>query len=213
MKTTRAAAFTSSVLAALLLCSLGIPACSKEEGHPSGKTNGAAVNPYTSDSVFIEVRNKLEKNPNDVEALYHLADLYDRNAQYTEAVDTYKKVVKLKPDMGYAYLKMGTAYDRLNQPAEAVEAFKKAEKYMPNYPVVYNNLGVAYGKMNKLNEEVSALQKAIKLRPSYTSAHFNLGITYLKMRNKKEAVKQYEALRQFDEGAAKVLLKEIEKAS
>jgi tetratricopeptide (TPR) repeat protein len=38
-----------------------------------------------------------------------VADLYDRNGQYTEAIDAYKKVIELKPDMGYAYFKMGTA--------------------------------------------------------------------------------------------------------
>jgi tetratricopeptide (TPR) repeat protein len=212
MKTTRATALATSALALLLLFSLGVAGCSKKEDHPSGKTKEAAINPYSSESVFDEVKKKLEKNPNDVVELFHLADLYDRNNLYPQAIETYKKVVTLKPDMGYAYLKMGTAYDRLNQPAEAIAAFKKAEKYMPTYPVLYNNMGVAYGKLDKLNEEVAALKKAIKLRPSYTSAHFNLGMTYLKMRNKKEAMKQYDALMRFDEGAAKMLLKEIEKA-
>jgi tetratricopeptide (TPR) repeat protein len=197
----------------LLLFSMGLTACSKEEEQPARKTREAAINPYSGESVYAELQKKLEKNPNDVDALYHLADLYDRNAQYAEAVETYKKVLKFKPDMGYAYLKMGTAHDRLNQPAEAVAAFKKAAKYMPNYPVLYNNMGVPYGKMNKLDEEVAALKKAIKMRPAYTAARFNLGITYLKLRNKKEAMKQYDALMEFDEGAAKVLLKEIEKAS
>jgi tetratricopeptide (TPR) repeat protein len=213
MKTTHATALATSLLVALLIFSLGIPACSKEKEHPAAKAHTAAINPYSSESVFTELKQKLQKNPDDVEALYHLADLYDRNGLYAQAIETYKKVLKLKPDMGYAYLKMGTAHDRLDQPAEAVAAFKKAEKYMHNYPVLYNNMGVAYGKMNKLNEEVSALKKAIKLRPTYTSAHFNLGITYLKLRNKKEAMKQYDALMKFDEGAAKVLLKEIDKAS
>jgi tetratricopeptide (TPR) repeat protein len=210
MKMSRVAALTT---AALLLVSLGFTACSKEKEPSATKSKGAAINPYSSESVYTELKKKLDKDPNDVDALYHLADLYDRNAQYTEAVETYGKVVKLKPTMGYAYLKMGTAYDRLNKPAEAVAAFKKAEKYMPKYPVLFNNMGVAYGKLNKLDEEIAALKKAIKLRPTYTSAHFNLGITYLKLRNKKEAMKQYEALMQFDEGAAKVLLKEIDKAS
>ncbi len=213
MKSPRGCVFAPLMFAAIVLFSLGFAACSKKEEHPPAKGSVQSVNPYTSDSVFMELKKKLDKDPNDVDALYHLADLYDRNAQYAEAVETYGKVLKLKPDMGYAYLKMGTAYDRLNKPAEAVAAFKKAEKRMPNYPVLYNNMGVAFGKLNKLNDEVAALKKAIKLRPTYTSAHFNLGITYLKLRNKKEAMKQYDALMQFDEGAAKTLLKEIDKAS
>ncbi len=213
MKSPRAYAIAVLVLVSVFLISLGFTACSKEEEHPTAKGSAQPVNPYTSDSIFIELKKKLEKNPNDADTLYHLADLYDRNAQYAEAVETYGKVVKLRPDMGYAYLKMGSAYDRLNKPAEAVAAFKKAQKHMPDYPVLYNNMGVAYGKLNKLDDEVAALKKAIKLRPNYTAARFNLGMTYLKLRNKKEAMKQYDALSKFDDGAAKQLMKEIEKAS
>ncbi|MDA8432861.1 MAG: tetratricopeptide repeat protein [Nitrospiraceae bacterium] len=211
-RTTRGIALASSLFAALLLLPICFTACSKEKEEPAGKSKEAAINPYSSESVFTEVKKKLEKNPDDVDTLYHLADLYDRNNLYPQAIETYEKVVKLKPDMGYAYLKIGTAYDRIDKPAEAVAAFKRAEKHMPNYPVLYNNMGVAYGKMNKLNEEVICLKKAIRLRPTYTAAHFNLGITYLKLKDKKEAKKQYDELMKFDEGAAQLLMKEIDKA-
>jgi tetratricopeptide (TPR) repeat protein len=182
--------------------------CKKEE-QPAGKPSDKAANPYSSESVFDEVKNELKKNPNDVDALYHLADLYDRNDQYAEAIDTYKKVIALKPDMGYAYFKMGTAYDRINRPAEAVDAFKQAAKYLRNHPVLYNNMGVAYGKLGKFNDEIAALKKAIKLRPAYSSARYNLGVTYLKVKNKKAAMQEYKELKNFDEGAAEALLKEI----
>ncbi len=196
----------------LIIVLLSVISCKKEQPIPE-KRPVQAINPYSSDSVFAEVKEKLQKNPDDVDALYHLADLYDRNGQYAEAIDAYKKVIKLKPDMGYAYFKMGTAYDRLNQPAEAINALKKAIKYMPNYAASYNNLGIAYGKLNRFNEEIAALKKAIKLRPTYSSARYNLGITYLKTGNKKASMQEYESLKNFDEGAAEALLKEIKSAS
>jgi tetratricopeptide (TPR) repeat protein len=199
---------TACLLCAVFISLSFLVSCKKEE-QPPGKTAAKAVNEYSAESVFDDVRKQLEKNPNDVDALSHLADLYDRNSQYQEAIETYKKVVKLKPDMGYAYFKMGTAYDRLNKPAEAVEALKEAIKRLPKYPVVYNNIGIAYGKLGKYDEEIASLKKAIKLRPNYSAARFNLGITYLKTRNKKAAMKEYEDLQKFDEGAADSLLKEI----
>ena len=36
---------------------------------------------------------------------YHLADLYDRDAQYKEAIDTYKKVLKIRPGQDTYILK------------------------------------------------------------------------------------------------------------
>ncbi len=194
--------------AALPLVLLLAVSCKKEEPRTEGPST-QALNPYSNESVFDDVKKKLKENPNDVEALYHLADLYDRNEQYSEAIDTYKKVVALKPDMGYAYVKMGTAYDRINQPAEAVRVLKKAIEYMPRNAVAYNNLGVAYGKLGKFSEEIAALKKAIKIRPAYSSARYNLGMTYLKTGDKTAALKEYESLKTFDEGAAEALHKEI----
>ena len=83
---------------------------------------------------------------------------------------------------------------------------------MPTNAVAYNNMGIAYGKLNKPDNEIAALKKAIQLRPRYSSARYNLGITYLKTGNKKEALKEYEALKDFDEGIAEALMKEIGKA-
>ncbi|MCL5023107.1 MAG: tetratricopeptide repeat protein [Nitrospirae bacterium] len=200
-------------LLALITALLAVSSCAKEEPASTKTAETRAVNPYSNESVFDEVKKKLEKNPDDVDALYHLADLYNRDAQYEQAIEAYKKVVKLKPTMGYAYFKMGTAYDRLNRPAEAVEAFKKALKYMPNYAVAYNNLGVAYGNLEKYGEEITALKKAIKLRPNYSSARYNLGYTYLRKGDRKAALREYEALKKLDEGAAEALKKEIDKAS
>ncbi len=196
-------------LAALFLVALAT-SCKKSEQHPE-TTSGPAVNPYSSESTFDEVKRKLQNNPNDVDLLYRLADLYDRNSQYKEAIEAYKKVIKVKPDMAYAYFKLGTVYDRTNNPSEAVKTFREAQKYMPKNPVLYNNMGVAYGKLGKSNEEVESLKKSIGLRPNYTAARFNLGMTYLRMKNRKAAMKEYEALKEFDEGAAANLLKEIEK--
>jgi tetratricopeptide (TPR) repeat protein len=199
-------------LATALLVLPSVMSCKKAAEQTETKTS-RAVNPYTNESVFDEVKRKLQGNPNDVDLLYRLADLYDRNSQYNEAIDAYKKVIKVKPDMAYAYFKLGTVYDRANNPAEAVKTFKEAQKYMPKNPVLYNNMGVAYGKLGKYGEEVESLQKAVKLRPNYTAARYNLGMTYLKMKNKKAATKEYEALKEFDEGAAQNLLKEIDRAS
>lgn len=202
----------SLLLAAALLTLPAAMSCNKAQEQPQTKA-GPAVNPYSNESTFDEVKRKLREKPNDVDLLYHLADLYDRNGQYKEAIETYKEVIELKPDMAYAYLKMATAYDRIDNPSEAVKTFRQAIKYIPKNPTLYNNMGVAYGKLGKYAEEVESLKKAIQLRPHYSSARYNLGMTYLKMKNKKAATKEYEALKEFDEGAAANLLKEIDRAS
>jgi Flp pilus assembly protein TadD len=194
------------VLLVLTVVVLVSTACKKEEP----KTDTARVlNSVSNESLLDEVKKKADQNPKDADSLYHLADIYDRNEQYAEAIETYKKVVALRPTMGYAYFKMGNAYNRINRSAEAVTALKQAISLTPKNAVAYNNLGVAYGKLGKLNDEITALQQAVKIRPNYSSARYNLGVSYLKSGRKSDAIKEYKALNNFDENVAEALLKEI----
>ncbi|MGC2062396.1 MAG: tetratricopeptide repeat protein [Thermodesulfovibrionales bacterium] len=197
----------------MLLVLFGVAlSCAKEDKAPE-KAAAVATNPYSNESVFDELKKKTDRDPEDPEALYHLADLYERNSQYAEAIETYRKVIKLDPksgiNMGYVHFKIATALDRTNHAAKAVDEFKKAIKYLPEYPVLYNNMGVAYGKLGRLDDEIAALKKALRLRPPYSSARYNLGIAYMKKKNTKAAMIEYEALKDYDEGAAEALLKEI----
>ena len=175
-----------------------------------GKKQGAAFNPYSPESIYLETRQRVEAHPEDADAWFHLADMYERNGQYAEAIDAYKKVSALKPSLGYVYVKMGTAYDRLGKPGEAVEALKKAVNYMPGYAVAYNNLGIAYGKLGRNSEEIAALKKALQLRPSYVTARYNLGIAYLRVKDRKAALQQYGLLKNIETGTAEALKKEID---
>ncbi len=204
-----------AVIPLLVLLAVGtVLSCScKKEESPAEKKQGGAFNPYAVDTILFEAKKKVEEHPEDSDAWFRLADLYERNGEYTEAIDAYRKVSKLKPEQGYVYLKIGTLYDRLGQPGEAVEMLKKAVHHMPGYAVVYNNLGIAYGKLGKNSEEISALKKAIQLRPSYVTARYNLGIAYLRVKNKKAALQQYQALKNIATGAAEELRKEIEGSS
>ncbi len=184
----------------VLLVSL-IAACSEEEPKPR---------PAAQQTDLEILREKIKANPNDVEALYSLADQYERSNMYQEEAELLKKVVALKPDRGYAYLKLGNAYNRLAQYENAVASFQKAQKHMAKNPVLYNNMAVSYGHLGKTGEEIEYLKKAISLRPQYSSARFNLGLALLKKGARKEAMVQYEELNKFDTGMAKALKKEID---
>lgn len=194
----------------ILLLTFSFTSCKNRQTERSESSDYQVEQLYSVESIYQEVQQQLKENPNDADALYHLADLYDRNGQYREAIEAYKKVIQLKPDKGYAYFKMGTAYSRSGQPDKAVEAHLRALEHLPNNAQVYNNLGIAYGKLGKDDEEISALQKALQIRPRYASASFNLGATYLRKGDKESAQREYEKLRDIDTTAAEALLKLIE---
>ena len=201
---------TSVFLLLAMIAVLLLPGCGKKQEEEKPVVSDAqALNEYSSDNVFVQVYRQVQAEPDNVDALYHLADLYDRQGQYQKAVDTFKKVLELNPNRNFAYFKLGTAYSRLNQNEKAVEALKEAAKHLPHNPIVMNNLGIAYGKLNRLDDEIAAFKKALEIRPRYASGRFNLALVYLKKGDRQSAMEQYEELEKFDLTMAAELKKRI----
>jgi len=191
------------IVALVLLLPPLLFSCSKEANKPAP--------PVAEQKNDIQLlREKIRNDPKDADALFLLANLYERANLFQEEIDTLQKVVALKPEMGYAYFKMGTACNRIEKYQEAVANFTKATKLIQNQPMLYNNLAFSYGKLAKTDLQIAALKKAIAMRPSYNIARFNLGMAYVKTGQQKEALQQYAVLKDRDEGIALALKKEID---
>jgi tetratricopeptide (TPR) repeat protein len=190
-------------LLALLIISLLPISCTREQEQTPPPVD-------TFKSVFEEVKERTIKNPGDVDAWYHLANVYERAEMYSEAVDALLKVIALDPQRKYAYVKLGYSYNRLGQYHEAIRSLTTAIKFFPQNPVLHNNLAISYGKIGKVNKEIIELKKAIALRPRYATARYNLGVILLKQGDRAGALKQYGEINKFDEGIATALKKEID---
>jgi tetratricopeptide (TPR) repeat protein len=193
--------------------------CQRQESNkPRGHQQSAQVaatreTPTANESPYDTILRELQTDPDNVEALYHLGDLYYRDGLYEKAVENFRKVVDQDPDRGYVYLKLGTSLNRLQRFAEALDAFGNAVANLQDPAIAYNNMGITYGKLGRYQEEIDALQKALNSRPRYASARYNLGVTLIKVGNLDGARQQYQALNEFDLTMAQALLDEIEKAA
>jgi tetratricopeptide (TPR) repeat protein len=185
----------------ILLLLAGFTSCS-EERKP-------AVPAAEQKSDVELLRARIQKDPNDADALFHLAELYERAGLYKEAADAFGKTVAAKPEMGYAHFKLGTVYNRLGRYQDAVASFSKATHYVPNQPMAYNNMAFSLGKLGRTADEIRALKKAISLRPGYSIAHFNLGMAYLKEGRRDDALKEHAELKELDETLAATLKQQI----
>ena len=83
----------------LIILVAAILSCSEERPH---------TRPAAEQKSDVELlRERIQKDPNDADALFHLAELYDRAGLYQEEAETLQKVVTLKPEWGYAHFKLG----------------------------------------------------------------------------------------------------------
>ncbi len=128
------------------------------------------------------------------------------------AIEAFKQAVKLDPDLGEGYFKLGIAYALLERQIQsdtdpgtfasddknalrsqkaflkAVEAYKKWVAANPNDDVAYFNLGRSYSKLNKDDEAETALRQATKLKPDDSEYLTELGSILIRLAKYHEAI-------------------------
>ncbi len=114
-----------------------------------------------------------------------------QKGQVSEAMEHFKKVVKIAPTYADGYYNLGNALMQSGHSGEAMELFRKALEIQPSHIKANNNLGVALMRSGRPDEAIAYCQKAIDLNPDYAEAHYNLGAVFGVRGRLDEAVAQY----------------------
>lgn len=91
--------------------------------------------------------NQLSQNPNDVNTLIQLGNLYYDSSKWTQATEYYEKALKIEPNNPNVITDMGTAYWYSNQSnpemaKKAIELYDRAIKFQPNFQNAILNKGI-----------------------------------------------------------------------
>src|SRR5215213_1049326 len=87
--------------------------------------------------------------------------------RYGEAVESFRRAVRSKPDYPEAYNDLGMALLNAGLTADAFAAFGRAVSLRPDFPEAHYNLGSAYYASGRLEEAADAFKEAVRLRPDY----------------------------------------------
>ncbi|HRH38907.1 MAG TPA: tetratricopeptide repeat protein [Flavobacteriales bacterium] len=87
--------------------------------------------------TVLKLRDLAEKEPNNVEAQFHLGAFSWETGQYDKAVARFKKVIELDPK-GYpdAYAFLGRAYASFDSTELAIDALKKYEQLVTDTALI-----------------------------------------------------------------------------
>ena len=127
--------------------------------------------------------------------------------QYPQELDALQKVIAAKPEMGYAYYKLGNTYNRWAS-ARRRSRLSRGEKSC-RQPGSHNNLGWTYGQVGKTRSRSPRCGRRSRCGRA-TPRRAQPRLVLLRQGDRKGAEEQYAALLTFDEGAARTLKKEIE---
>lgn len=116
-------------------------------------------------------------------------DSFERG-DYEDAISSYTRAIKIKPDYAEAYVNRGNAYLRQQMYDEARADFDKAISSKMDFAEAYNGRGLANltgAEGDDINGAIAYFNKAIELKSDYAEAYFNRGVAYHREQNNDRA--------------------------
>ena len=112
----------------------------------------------------------LRLNPNDVDALYSLAELYRRQNNRKKVQQTYERILKLEPKKAEVRNALALLYIDDKDYAHAVEQLKMAIQYDPKNLTYQLNLARTYEHAGQLENALAQYKAIYKADPNSDEA-------------------------------------------
>jgi len=131
--------------------------------------------------------------PNNYMAITMLGSQVARDGKLDEAIEQYRRALRLKPGFPEAHFFLGNALDQQGKLDEAIAEYQKALWFRPITETTHVLLGAAFAKEGKYDEAVAHYQAALKLDPDSAVAHNNLARVLHTQGKLDDAIEQYTA--------------------
>ena len=149
------------------------------------------------DEALSKLTAIVAAEPDDLDAVSTLGDLFRTDEQFGKAAETYTKALEItggeRPADWRFYYVRGISYERDKQWPKAEADFLKALELNPDQPSVLNYLGYSWIDQDMhLTEALEMIQKAVAASPQDGYIVDSLGWAFYKLGRMDEAVKTLE---------------------
>ncbi|GAB0157958.1 hypothetical protein CHRYSEOSP005_32530 [Chryseobacterium sp. Alg-005] len=108
------------------------------------QTNSTTQTAAAGSSTIDSLKKQIEANPKDTESLAKLATAYQEASDWTNAVETWKKISVLLPDWAPSYYSQAYAYQSAKDDANAKIAYEKYIATVKPEEIEQNKKNLAY---------------------------------------------------------------------
>ncbi len=127
--------------------------------------NAAGGPPAPVMRLLVEMRDRLQRNPNDLAALVNLANMYFDSAKYPQAIAYYKRALVLDPANPDTRTDYATALHAQNDDLESLAQLKQVLDVRPNFPEALFNEGVVANAIGRRTMAIAAFRRFLKVAP------------------------------------------------
>lgn len=136
----------------------------------------------TVEAALKHYQQALLRDPNDMNAQIHCANLCAELKRYEEAAGYFRRIVRaLKSNLPardalcFVLQEMGNAAHSNGQFMQAETCFEEALSYQPGNAIFWYNIGNAQRESGKLAAALNSFKQSIRFNPNDADAHNNLG--------------------------------------
>ncbi|URD49117.1 tetratricopeptide repeat protein [Chroococcidiopsis sp. CCNUC1] len=144
---------------------------------------------------IIEIQELLEEDwtsSNKVSLLFKLGNLQLTANKYQEAIATFDRVLKIKPNSIRAWNYRGYALNNLGRYEEAIASYDRAIEINPNYDISWNNRGYILNDLERYQEAIASCDRAIQINPNYDRAWYNRSNALRNLGRYEEAIASFD---------------------
>lgn len=134
----------------------------------------------------------LKDDPNNIEFLSALGNVYMQNSQDAEALPCFQTVLSIDPNNFVALNSIGAIYRRLGKYDESIEMLERALDTGKNNTQVNYNIGFTYKNMGKYDEAIDCFETVIHDDPHDVLAYNHLASIYALRSDHERAIHNYK---------------------
>ena len=124
--------------------------------------------------------------------LYKQANTLYELQRYKDALTTYEKAVKIRPDYAQAWNGQAKTLSELKEDQLALAAYDKAIQIQPNYLEAWSERGFVLNKLQRYQEAIASFDKALKLENKSPEVWNAKGEALSNLNQYDKAIKSYE---------------------
>lgn len=137
--------------------------------------------------------SKAQRSPPDPNAktAYEYGNLMGSQNQTDDAIEAYRKALRIDPNYVEARVNLGVMLARARQIDQAITEYQTALSMDPNHAPAHYNLGNAMSILGRRDEAMLTYREALRSDPNHVEARINLGGLLLQSGQLDEAATEY----------------------
>jgi len=145
----------------------GIKFYSREEGRGQPATQDDAAPPAASDGEMNRLEAIVTREPQNLQALVALGNLYFDSKQYQKAIDDYLRALAIDPKNADVHTDLGVMYRAVREYDKAIREFREAARLDPTHKNSRFNLGIVlqYDKKD-VDGAIAAWEDFLRVEPT-----------------------------------------------